>query len=355
MQTEFLIIGQGISGSWLSWFLEKEKRDFHVIDYPDTNTPSRLAAGIINPVTGRRHVETWMADTLLPFAWEQYNEMGKFLGIEAISQKPILDFFPSPQMRLSFLERVNEGARFVSIPAEENRFREFFNYEFGYGLIQPVYTAHLETLLPAWRKYLLEQERLSEESFDINYLERSADNIIYKNISASFIIFCNGHEAALNPYFKNLPFAPNKGEALTLEIPDLPQTAIFKKGLSLVPLAQTGQWWIGSSYEWDFKHNDPTDAFRQRTEQLLQQWLHIPFRVTNHVAGVRPATLERRPFIGLHPHFQNIGILNGLGTKGCSLAPFFAKELIEELIHQRPVHPEAAVSRYTKLLQRAQG
>ena len=28
----------------------------------------------------------------------------------------------------------------------------YFNYEFGCGEIKPVYTAHLETLLPAWRQ-----------------------------------------------------------------------------------------------------------------------------------------------------------------------------------------------------------
>ena len=70
MQIDFLIIGQGISGTWLSYFLEKAGKSFIVIDNADPLSSSRLAAGVINPVTGRRHVEVWMADKILPFAKE---------------------------------------------------------------------------------------------------------------------------------------------------------------------------------------------------------------------------------------------------------------------------------------------
>src|SRR5215204_1571960 len=65
--TEFLIIGQGISGTWLSYYLQKANKSFVVIDNDQPNSASRVAAGIINPVTGRRIVKTWMIDELLSF------------------------------------------------------------------------------------------------------------------------------------------------------------------------------------------------------------------------------------------------------------------------------------------------
>ena len=37
------------------------------------------AAGLINPVTGRRMVTTWMIDELMPFARNAYREIGYFL------------------------------------------------------------------------------------------------------------------------------------------------------------------------------------------------------------------------------------------------------------------------------------
>jgi glycine/D-amino acid oxidase-like deaminating enzyme len=60
-------MAQGISGTMLSWFLHKAGKSFIVIDEGNSNTASKVAAGIINPVTGRRFVYTWMIDELMPF------------------------------------------------------------------------------------------------------------------------------------------------------------------------------------------------------------------------------------------------------------------------------------------------
>jgi len=62
--------------------------------------------------------------------------------------------------------------------------------------------------------------------------------------------------------------------------------------------------------------------------------------------------LERRPFVGLHPANPKVGILNGMGTKGCSLAPYFAKQLAEQLIFDKPISAEANINRFTKILMR---
>lgn len=352
MRIDYLVIGQGISGTWLSYYLQKAGKSFIVIDNNDKKAPSRLAAGIINPVTGRRHATVWMADELLPFAWNAYNELGEILNIKAISQKNIIDFFPSPQMRLSFQQRVEEKGEYVSLDETGQDFYSLFNYELGYGYVKPVYTAHLETITPAWRQHLKNNKQLQEEEFEISLLELNENKIRYKEIIAEKIIFCDGAACSNNPYFKLLPFAPNKGEALTLEIPDLPADHIYKKGMMLAPLATPGHWWIGSSYQWDFDNLDPTPEFREQTEQLLKQWLKIPFKITGHIAGNRPATLERRPFVGLHPNQPAVGILNGMGTKGCSLSPFFAKQLTDLLINGKSISAEADVCRFSRILSR---
>lgn len=349
---DYLIIGQGISGTWLSYYLEKENKSFLVIDNNDPKAPSRLAAGIVNPVTGRRHVETWMIDELLPNTWNVYTQLGKELGIKGISQKNVVDFFPSPQMRLSFQQRVDEKGPYVSMDESNTGFSNYFNYEFGYGEIVPVYTAHLETIIPAWRAYLKSKNFLLEENFDLSLLNVSAEKIEYNGITAEKIIFCDGIACSNNPYFKNLPFAGNKGEALLLDIPQLPSDHIYKKGMMLVPLATPGQWWMGSAYQWDFDDIEPTAAFREKAEQILKQWLKLPYTITGHIASNRPATLERRPFVGLHPQHPSLGILNGMGTKGCSLSPFFAKQLAEHLVYNKPLIPEADVKRFAKILSR---
>lgn len=354
MQTEFLIVGQGIAGTFLSYYLYKEKKSFLVIDDHDTNAPSRLAAGIINPVTGRRMVTVWLAEDVMPFAQQAYEEIGNTLGVTAISQKNIIDFFPNPFMRESFLKRLKEGNEYTRPVANEEAFKQHFRYEFGCGEILPVYTAHLEILLPAWRKKLQQQGCLVEETFDNALLKPGNGNITYKDITATRIIFCDGSAGAANALFKQLPFAPNKGEALVAEIPGLPDNFLFKKSMLLAPLKGAGNdvFWIGSNYIWDFKNADPTPAFRADTEKTLKDWLKVPFTILEHRSGIRPATLERRPFVGLHPHAAYAGILNGMGTKGCSLAPFFAHQLTGHLLHGTPIHPEADIRRFARILLR---
>lgn len=357
MHFEFIIVGQGISGTFLSYYLHKEKRSFLVIDDNAADTPSKIAAGIINPVTGRRMVTVWMAEEVIPFAKQAYDEIGKDLGITAISQKNIIDFFPNPFMRENFLKRISEQNEYIELITDEEKFKDQFNYEFGCGEIKPVYTAHMETLLPAWRQQLIANNHLLEEGLDISLVKFENDKVRYKDITAGNILFCDGAGGFDHPWFKQLPFAPNKGEALVAEIPGLNNDFLFKKSMLLAPLTGSRKdlFWIGSNYIWDFENAEPTPEFKTATERVLQQWVKLPFKILEHRAGVRPATLERRPFVGMHPVHQHAGILNGMGTKGCSLAPFFARQLVDHLLHDRPIHREADVARFARVLRREHG
>ena len=74
----------------------------------------------------------------------------------------------------------------------------------------------------------------------------------------------------------------------------------------------------------------------------------MPYLTLEHFASIRPATLERRPFVGFHPVHSRIGILNGMGTKGCSLAPYFARQLVEKIKGIGGIHPLADIGRFEK-------
>ncbi|HYM94213.1 MAG TPA: FAD-dependent oxidoreductase, partial [Chitinophagaceae bacterium] len=343
-QIEFLIIGQGICGTWLSYFFQKENRSFLVIDDNQPNSSSRIAAGIINPVTGRSIVKTWMIDELIHFIETAYSEIGKELDIIALSPKTIIDFFPTPQMREAFLQRQKDEP-FLQTATNEDAFKNNFNYEFGFGKIDPSFIVHLETLLPAWRNHLIKSTQIAEESFDLSQLKISANKIQYKEFIAEKIIFCDGIGSLENPLFARLPFAFNKGEMLLIETDGISPEHIYKKGLILAPLQSKNIFWAGTNYVWDYNDVSPTKEFREKTEQQLKEWLKVPFKVLDHMVSVRPANVERRPFAGMHPVYKNVGILNGMGSKGCSLAPFFAKQLADHLIHGKKILLEADILR----------
>jgi len=352
MQVDYLIIGQGLCGTWLSWYLKKENRSFIVIDNNKPVTPSKVSAGIINPVTGRRMVRVWMAEKILSFSHEAYSEIGNFLGITAISQRNIIDFFPNAHQRQIFLERMEEGEEYLNSYPEQNQFNPFFNYELGCGEIRNSYIAHLDILLPAWRQQLKDNMQLHDEVFELENLIIKEQSVQYGDITAEKIIFCDGLSSFENTFFRALPFAPNKGEALIVEIPGLPNQHVYKKGFLLAPLQSKDMFWSGSNYQWSFPDAEPTNQFYEQAERHLNAWLKIPFKILDHKASLRPATLERRPFVGLHPQQTNVGILNGMGTKGCSLAPFFALQLTNHLLYKSEIAPDADIKRFSRILSR---
>lgn len=351
MQRDILLIGQGICGSFMYRFLKAAGYSVAVLDEVRNNTASRVASGVINPVTGRRIVKTWLIDEVLPVAKTEYELLGAELGITAISQVSILDFFPTPQITEAFKKRIAEDPEYLELPADPGQFNAFISNDFGFGAISPAYLVNLPEILVACRQQLVDNGDLVEDHFEHASFSQDQSGVHYKDISASKIIFCDGIAGASNPYFQILPFGPNKGEAVLVEIDELPRNHIYKKGFSLVPW-KDNLFWLGSNYLWEFDDDSPTPGFYRFAENWLKQTMKVPFRIVDHLAGVRPATLERRPFVGFHPLHPNIGIFNGMGTKGCSLAPFFAKQFVQLISTGTGLYKEANVKRFERVLSR---
>lgn len=349
-ELDYIIVGQGICGTFLSYYLIKAGKKVMVADEQIPYTASKVASGVINPVTGRRIVTTWRIEELLPFAQEAYHSIGNELDADLMNTCSLYDFHQSMQMKEAFEKRQPEEPGYLH-HTDANEWIQYFNFFLGAGKISPCLLIDIQTLLTKWRKKLDAQNALINEQFKPEDCRFFEDHVTYKNMRASKIIFCDGIQSANSPFFKNLPFAFNKGEAIIAAIPDLPRDNIYKQGISIVPW-KDGLFWVGSSYEWNFKDDLPSALFRETITLKLKSWLKLPFEIAGHIASVRPANVERRPFVGLHPSHPLIGILNGMGTKGCSLAPFFAKQLADHLTMQLPIYPDADVRRFEKVLRR---
>ncbi len=326
----------------------KEGKRVLVIDEYKSNAASRIASGVINPVTGRRVVKTWKIDELMPFAWNAYNEIGEMLSLKnVIRECGVLDIHATMQMQQAFETRLqDEQHDYVSQCADEDEWKKYFQFSFGIGQIYPSYCINLIDLLQTWRSYLSGANCLLDERFEQEQLQLNETSVVYKNFFAQKIVFCDGINSRENKYFAHLPFAFNKGEALIVSIADLPRNFIYKQGFSLVPWKEEDLFWIGSTYEWNFENDLPTEDFRVKVETYLREHLKVPYSVKNHFAALRPANTQRRPFVGLHLLYPQVGILNGMGTKGCSLAPYYASQFIQHLINGGAIDDEANVSRF---------
>jgi glycine/D-amino acid oxidase-like deaminating enzyme len=349
-QVKYLIIGQGLVGTWMSYQFDKAGISYLLINDENIQSASSVASGVINPVTGRRIVQTWMIETLLPFAVKAYTELQSKLNIQIIQEAPVILLHPSEQMKDSFHYRMyNENIYLME--QDPASWTPYFNAPYGVGGIKECYWLDVNKMTAAWKNYLVSSALYINAFFDINELELNKNNVQWKNITAEKVIFCDGIGSMQNPYFNQLPFAPNKGEALIIKVPGLPNKNIYKNNISVIPWKED-LFWVGSNYEWTFEDVAPSAAFKEKMIQSLDQFLKMPYEIVDHIVGVRPTNTQRRPFVGTHPYYPKLAICNGMGTKGCSLAPYFANQLFDHLENGAAIEPEASLDRFKSLFKK---
>src|SRR5690606_16714411 len=230
-------------------------------------------------------------------------------------------------------------------PADAARWEPWLHQPYGAALVKGA-TVLLQHLLPAWPAWLESRQCLWAERLQPSLLQVSDSGVAYKGATARALIFCEGAQITGNPWFgPHLPFLLNKGEVLKVRIPGLDTDNIIKRSITLVP-QEKEVYWVGSTFVWDYPDERPTAQKRAFLEQGLQQLLKVPYTVLDQLAGIRPSGKDRRPMMGLHPQYPALGVFNGLGTKGCSLAPYMAHELTQHLLQGKPLLPEADIKRY---------
>jgi glycine/D-amino acid oxidase-like deaminating enzyme len=325
MQVDYLVIGQGISGTWLCWYLMQNHKTFVVFDDAMPHSGSSVSAGIINPVNGKRFVESSIDMLLLK---NEYQKFEAFFDTKVLKETGILQFFTSQESEVLFDKKKLECHYLQS---NENSFDHVFNYDFNSGIINPCYQIDVHTFMQSMKEYLQLKEQYFQETVDYKAINFSDNKVIYKDISASKIIFCDGAATDKNPFTTHLQFAHSKGEALLVYIENLDHAFIYKHKYMIVPFGEN-TYWVGASAKWQYEDDKPTIQFYNETKAWLTAFLKVPFTIINHRAAIRPTTLQREAIAALHPTNKQVALLNGMGTKACSTAPILAKQLVETML-----------------------
>jgi glycine oxidase len=346
---DYIIVGQGLAGTLISFELLKKGKKIAFIDNKFSASSSMVAAGIINPITGRHFVKSWKTDDLYPVFIETYGQISKLIQKQIFFPKNVSVLFREVENLNNWLGRSAEQNLdgFHSTISDQKKYQETFGIELldvvDFNLSG---RCDLKGLLQEWKRYLhsLKTPYL-EEVFDFNTLNFNESKVQYKNLTAKKIIFCEGAGLVKNPYFNYLPLWPTKGEALIVEIPDYPfAKKMVKDGVFIIHL-ENNQYWIGSTYDKTFTDEDPSQVAYENLLDSLKKMLKIPFKVIDHIAAVRPNVRDRKPFLGQHPQFINLFIFNGLGAKGSSLGPYFAKQFCEFLEENREIEKDVDIKR----------
>lgn len=346
---DYVIIGQGISGTVLAITLLENGKSVLVIDDPKLSNASHVAAGLYNPVVFKRLVKSWMADELIPFMDKFYTKAEKLLNERFYYKKQIIKVFADENEKAFWLKKSEEevgkylNKQLIDDPS--------IPVKAPFGMAEVLHAGNLNTttFLNTAREFFRKEGMLLEEIFDHSLVDLHGPQPKYKDISASRMIFCEGYKASDNPFFKGLDFKLTKGEVLTVKLPQgvtIPEDMVINKGVFILPL-QNDTYKVGATYEWNDLNESPTEKGRNELIEKLDKVITVHFEIIDHEAGIRPTVNDRRPILGVHPEHPGLAVFNGLGTKGVMLAPYFANQLIDHLEKGLPIDPQVQLSRFS--------
>jgi glycine oxidase len=348
MTTDFLIIGQGLAGSLLAWFLVKKGASVIILD-AGKGGASGMAGGVYNPVTGRMLLKSWLADDLVPFAEETYQELETELQAQF-------------QYRTGIYKMLNSGKEREEVESEIGRTGSFFKSvsdedlpgikgtSFGMVEIFPAGFVKTDVFLSLLREWLIKKAAYKKALFDYADLKLQDNGVKWKDITAKQVIFCEGHYGIHNPWFQWVPYKLAKGELITIKAKGLYSEKIVSHNGILIPLGND-TFRFGGTFEWEDLSLRTTEKGLQQLLEKLKDLVTVPFEVINHEAGIRPSVKNRRPWLGRHPQHSQLSVFNGLGTKGVLLAPFFASQLADYLTEGKPLMKEVDVSNKKSFLK----
>ncbi|MCS6821390.1 MAG: FAD-binding oxidoreductase [Microscillaceae bacterium] len=328
MMYDYLIVGQGLAGTIVGYTLLQKNKSIVMIDQTQGDGCSQIAAGILNPVTGKRQVITWLADKLFPFLFQFYPQMEHTLSSKFFYPIPIYHPFESIEQQNTWIAQSASPQwrdfifdNLIDITDYQNLIH---NYYLGGWIGNWTGYIDVPTMLKSFELEKNPRKTIIRTNFEYNLLKIHTDWVEWQGIKARKIIFCEGKQALQNPFFPHLPFNLVKGEVLDLALKqELEIHQIINQGIFILPLNKRTIR-VGATYQWHNLDLTITEQARKELTQKLDKIFKPRYEIIDQKAGIRPATKDRRPIIGLHKTYTNMAIFNGLGSKGASLAPYFA-------------------------------
>ena len=297
------IVGQGLAGTCLAWLLLRRDVPFRITDRGEGGS-TRVAAGLINPITGKNFEPSWRIAEFYPQAIGFYSSLERDFG-ETI-------WHPLPVLRLASSDKEwTKISAKVSLPAV----RPWLGAE--HPEPPPDFAGAVELTGGGWldtRKFL----QLSRDRFrDLGLFGESEGTRIRCEGAAGLIAGDMGPQRCA------------KGEILTVRA-NWPETHIrIGAGGWLVPVGG-GYFRVGSTYDWDHLDETPTSAGLERIREIAAKLGGSDFEIIAHVAGIRPILRRSQPLVG--KGVAGDLVFNGLGSKGTLYAPGMAAMLADWIL-----------------------
>lgn len=335
---DVLIIGQGLAGSTLAWKLIQLGQRPVVVDPGESCTATRVAAGLLTPITGKRLTINERWDELWPMARAFYRGIEQQTGVALLTERPSQRIFASEKEREVYDKRLDD-------PAFASKVRLLEELPAGVdaplGGFELLDAARLDTnaYLDATRQELVNRDAFHEATIDPETDLRFDGQSVHVDrlgIRARCVVFCQGAVAQQPSWLASVKLEPAVGEVLVVELPGLVTDKILHRGVWLVPEGEgdkgAKRFRLGSTHRWDQVDVGATEAGREELLGRLAEFCSASPKVLQHMAAVRPTTSSRRPSFGICEEEPRVAWLNGLGAKGSLWAPWCADQLVNRLL-----------------------
>ncbi|MBK7467511.1 MAG: FAD-binding oxidoreductase [Saprospiraceae bacterium] len=341
---DYLIVGGGIAGALLAYALVESGKSVKLVHASINGEASPISAGLINPITGQRFVKTWQWELLHQVFVDFYTKLELDLQCNLLRSISIFQY-------LNSIEEENQCAsRMLDI--EYQNYLEFDKSKVNENDIFPLlkinraYLLDINLLLKKIFIYLEQKGVLFIEKFD--YSDFDPVHLVWKKFEIKGgVVFSEGAFVMDNPFFQNLPFMAVKGHRSIVESKDyLFDNNVFKLNYSIIPIDKH-RYWIGSNYEFNNRSVELNKEECEAQRNFIENNVILPrSTIVNQTIGIRPAMRDRRPVVGSHPDYKRIYIINGLGTKGSSLAPYCVTQLVKYMLNGENVDKEIHIKRF---------
>ena len=285
MDVDFLIVGQGLAGSTLAMELLARGRRLLVIDRLDAGSSSRVAAGLVTPLTGKGLNPAWRQAEYLPSAVSFYQNLEKKSGESFYHPMGVVRIFSSEKEQVKWNDKCKEYQRW-GYDADLSQCE--FNSEYGGLYMRDGAWLDTQTFLKVVRGRLLDEASWRKADFSEHDVRFSKNGISWMDVTAKKIILCQGaYGLGQGGWFGDVPHRSAKGEILTLRIDGLNEEQRYHADGWLAPRGD-GKWKAGATYDWSQSDSNPTTEGRAEVLKKLATWCPLDPDVIGHEAGVRP-------------------------------------------------------------------
>jgi glycine/D-amino acid oxidase-like deaminating enzyme len=337
----WLIVGQGIAGTTLALTLIEKGEWVLVVDADLAGAASGIAAGVFNPVTGKRMQLTWQAATLWPILETFYTKAEALLQATFYYKLPNMrPLFTAPERaeaeKYAHSSALKAWVELKDVPSTDTN--PAIKAPFGFLVVPRAGFVDVRSYTHAARAWLQNQNAFLSDEVKPNEVTASTGHMLWKGKAYKGILWADGYLGASNPLQKGLPHAPLKGEILRLKQAENcpPLTGVLNRAAYLAPRPD-GTLWAGSTYEHSFANALPTEEGKISILERIARFYLADVTVLEHQAGIRPSVLDRRPIVGALPQAPGHFVFSGLGTKGVTLAPWLAQTFADHLLLATPL------------------